>query len=254
MTMVWTRWVVGIGATWAVLAATGSAQADVFVRLGGDDAAQTVTLGLSGGVDTVPASWRWRGYYGRPYAYYPYRAYYPGVAGYYPYRAYYPGVAFSFSYYRPYVYRPYYSFYYPGYYRPYVYSYVPRYYSSYYGFWPIGGDAAAFPSVTILGGLRLRIDGQEQEEVPIPRATPPADGTYPYDGGPANPVPMPNAEPAPSVVPVRPAVPRDGRAVSLPAQPSRFAYPAYGEGPVQTSFAKERTVLVKDAAAKKPSR
>jgi hypothetical protein len=47
-------------------------------------------------------------------------------------------------------------------------------------------------------------------------------------------------------------VPLEGRLVSIPAtqQPSRFAYPAYGEQSGPTSFATDRTV----PTAKKASR
>jgi hypothetical protein len=78
------------------------------------------------------------------------------------------------------------------------------------------------------------------------------DATYPYDGGPANPVPgtkpMPRAEPqpaAPSAAPQR-SVPMEGRAVSLPRSASKWTYPAYGEqarrAPAVTT---EREVLIK---------
>jgi hypothetical protein len=62
--------------------------------------------------------------------------------------------------------------------------------------------------------------------LPYPRPAP--NGTYPYDGGPRNPVPMPKAEPAPTGVPPGTAAP-GARVVSLPTQPARIAYAAYGE-------------------------
>ena len=83
---------------------------------------------------------------------------------------------------------------------------------------------------------------------------PGGNGTFPYDGGPQVPVPMPRADQAaPQVVPPvpsraapRPAVPAEGRIVSLPApQKTKFAYPAYGEKRLGTSFASDRTVAVK---------
>jgi hypothetical protein len=63
------------------------------------------------------------------------------------------------------------------------------------------------------------------ETAPPPQAIP-TDGTFPYDGGPRNPPPMPKASPAPIGAPGA-AVP-DGRSVSVPGKP-RYAYPAYGE-------------------------
>jgi hypothetical protein len=76
---------------------------------------------------------------------------------------------------------------------------------------------------------------------------PPANGTYPYDGGPAAPVPMPQMLPSPTRVPPKPApVPADGRVVSLPQKPGgKWAYPAYGEQAKRTSFAEDRTLLTK---------
>jgi hypothetical protein len=54
----------------------------------------------------------------------------------------------------------------------------------------------------------------------------PNDGTFQYDGGPANPVPMPQVEPAPSRK--TPVIP-DGRVVSISAKSAKYSYPAYGE-------------------------
>jgi hypothetical protein len=54
------------------------------------------------------------------------------------------------------------------------------------------------------------------------------DGTYFYDGGPAHPTPLPGQDSGPGIE-KRPTVPLDGRLVSIPSQPARYAYPAYGE-------------------------
>jgi hypothetical protein len=82
----------------------------------------------------------------------------------------------------------------------------------------------------------------------VPAPLPDGAATYPYNGGPSAPVPMPG-EPAPASAPKRATVPLQGRFVSLPAQPTqpatRFAYPAYGEEPRSTSFATDRVVTVK---------
>jgi len=77
-------------------------------------------------------------------------------------------------------------------------------------------------------------------------------GTYYYDGGPRNPVPLPKSgvetRPVPQLpsAPPKKTVPLEGLPVSLPANsPAKFAYPAYGEKPVQTNFAEDRVIAVK---------
>jgi hypothetical protein len=77
-----------------------------------------------------------------------------------------------------------------------------------------------------------------------PGQTPRGDGTYPYDGGPSNPVPNPKAAPVPQSAPER-SVPLEGRAVSLPKPATKWAYPAYGEAPRRTTFAEDHTLLTK---------
>jgi hypothetical protein len=69
----------------------------------------------------------------------------------------------------------------------------------------------------------------------VPPMPPPHDlgaDTYPYDGGPQVPVPMPgngvNRPAAPTRTPPA-TVPLEGRLVSLPGQAQRLSYPAYGE-------------------------
>ena len=88
---------------------------------------------------------------------------------------------------------------------------------------------------------------------PTNGATPaPGTGTFPYDGGPANPVPMPKevpAVPAPAKGPARPLAP-DGTlfvsapitatAILAPQRTPQFAYPAYGEDTRATSFATDQ--------------
>jgi hypothetical protein len=84
-----------------------------------------------------------------------------------------------------------------------------------------------------------------------------SDGTYPYDGGPSNPVPLPGPRavpttPTPSAPTTgpRPVAPAKGSLlVSYPPRPaaapasrpaSGFAYPAYGEDTRASSFATDR--------------
>jgi hypothetical protein len=74
--------------------------------------------------------------------------------------------------------------------------------------------------------------------------------SFPYNGGPANPVPQ--IVPAPPPNPTRqPAgtVPLDGKLVSVPAKKpaEKFAYPAYGDG-------KKTERNVKDQVAEKNNR
>jgi hypothetical protein len=201
-----------------------------------------------------------------------YGGYYGG--GFYGYgygRGYYGG------YYRPYYYANYFRpYYYPGLY----YAYAPYYYSSGYdypatyydsydtgvapttpyyyptaqSYYPRGEVLAAPPATTQRVQSYYPIRGEvlaappattQKFQVPLPqRATPkmpPAgDGTFPYDGGPRSPIPMP-------VAPDRNVIPIDGKLVSLPtgsvsvpithvpvstATTPRVAYPAYGDEPL----------------------
>jgi hypothetical protein len=121
-----------------------------------------------------------------------------------------------------------------GYYRPAVY-YAPRvYYPSYYYSYPVYStyyyDCA--PAV----GFTLGIGGATAPTVPLtglapavpqPMAAPaaPNGGTFRYDGGPANPVPQPQADP--QAVP--PANPNDLPVSLKPRAASPYKYKAYGE-------------------------
>src|SRR5207253_8535213 len=80
------------------------------------------------------------------------------------------------------------------------------------------------------------------ENLPPPRRVVPPQ-TFPYDGAPQVPVPMPRPDPASKVQP--PAdTPDDGKVVSLPAK-DKLAYPAYGDKAVP-SASYGRTVVIKD--------
>ncbi len=244
---------------WTALAAgllfvTGSqaARADDVVLLGGGDA-PTQNLIYDGDADTVLAHYRggdrggygyggYRGYgYGgyRGYGYAGYRGYgYGGYRGYgyggygyggYGFRYYSPSFAFSYGYrpyynnfyYRPYsYYRPYYS---PYYYSSYAYSYPSYSYPSYYYAYPCVLDEAGNGNAVVLGQQRP----MEQKQVMPPAGN--GDGTYFYDGGPANRVPIPGAEP--KFPPKGPTVPLEGKLVSLPAKSATVAFPAFGEAP-----------------------
>jgi hypothetical protein len=227
---------------WAVLAVgcllagSGVSIAGDTVRLGGP----SVQADMQGDTDLV----RGYGRGGRGY----YRGYYGGYRGYYGgYRGYYGGY-----------YRPYYAGYYGSYYYPPV-VYPTYYYSPYYAntyYYPIAGQAA--PTVTLqqanyyspAPASSQPTPGQRFSE-PIP--APGGNGTFPYDGGPRSPIPMP--APGAEVNPAndRGIIPLDGKLVSIPnettggfspvgfpsAQPRatttttpRVSYPAYGDEPI----------------------
>jgi len=163
-----------------------------------------------------------------------------------------------------YGYRPWYGSWYgyqPYYYGGYGYAGYPLYYGSYYGgCYPIAGispDTATTTFSLQLGSTALRaqlqpgpsaaVQAAPSGSAPYPapsNSAPPAPnaGTYEYDGGPRAPIPLPKGEPAtPRTDPVpmntQPAVPLEGRSVSIPAvvrTTPKYTYPAYGEQPRST--------------------
>ncbi|MFO0878684.1 MAG: hypothetical protein U0840_15190 [Gemmataceae bacterium] len=132
-----------------------------------------------------------------------------------------------------------------SYYSPPVFYYYPSY-TYYGGFFPcslgsVVGDQPVQPS-------RPRLIEIPDVQQPVPTQPPPQrnpeplrkpapGGTFEYDGGPKNPVPMPgNVEPTPAPAPSTTITPRKPRIVnellvSMPVEtkPSRWVYPAYGE-------------------------
>jgi hypothetical protein len=80
---------------------------------------------------------------------------------------------------------------------------------------------------------------------PVPR-----EDSFPYDGGPDRPVPMPYAEPAVISSPrYFHLAPLENVLVSLPegkGARGKFAYPAYGERPRRTTPTEDRTIIIKD--------
>jgi hypothetical protein len=196
------------------LATTSRADDTIKLDLKSKDAVKTTKLLGDGGADTLEVR-HWRGYY-RPYyyGYYP-RYYYPRY--YYPraYSYYYPRVGFGLNIGQPY----YYGYTYAP---PAVYYPEPVYVA------PIGLNVRApFVSLNITRTPR-QVAPAESEPIPAPRPAQPKrdDGTFQYDGGPSNPVPMPQAEPAPSRT--TPVIP-EGRVVSRSAESPKYSYPAYGE-------------------------
>lgn len=160
-----------------------------------------------------------RGFYGRGF-YGGYRGFYGG------YRAFYPRFGYS---------------YFPSYY---AYSgFSPGYYSYAYTY-PCSVVTAA-PAVTVRVGpaysLRPALPGGVNPTLPPPRedTTPP--GTFPYDGGPKQGVPMPppgeKGDGAASQ-PGKPGIVEDILVSAAPMEVSgkgKWAYPAYGEAPRRAS-------------------
>jgi hypothetical protein len=229
MTMTGKGIVAALVAAAGLLMATASARAGDTVRLDlkkGD--AVTTKLNFDGkdvGTFDVHSGHRYHHHYGFYGSFY--GGYYPRFYGYYP-RYYYP--AFSFSIYRP-------VYYYP---RSVVIYSDPF-------LCPIGGNTLSTPPATNLRNGPG--SGGADETLPPPRPAP-ADGTFPYDGGPKNPVPIPKANSEPASAPT---VPLEGRSVSLPARPAKVTYPAYGETQKQTDFARDRNPPAKPEPVKQVS-
>jgi len=194
------------------------------------------------------------GYYNSYYAYRP--SYYGSYYNYRPYYGSYYG-GYSSSYYAPsYSYSPYYS-----YYRPYwnYGTYGSYYYPSYYGlrYWRLGLNCGGTTTTTVLVPMMPRAADPSPSSTtkPLPsgpriytpdpvRSSPSrpevADpGTFPYDGGPKDPVPMPRMDEDAtlrSALPVRlprPMIVEDLQ-VKQPAaaeKTGKWTYPAYGEAP-----------------------
>jgi hypothetical protein len=175
----------------------------------------------------------WGGYRGWGYGgYRGWGGYYAGYRGWGGYRGFYGG------------YYPSYGGYYGGYYPSYasyysypVYSYPV--YSTYY-YYPCATVAAA-PTTTldysIVPSTPTPADPTQTTPSPSLKTTPAppmprVDGTYPYDGGPAAPVPMPKGGDEAMTLP-RVPTPILDRVVSLKDEPTtgKYVYPAYGELP-----------------------
>jgi len=142
-----------------------------------------------------------------------------------------------------------YGSYYPSFYGSYGGCYYPTFYG--YSYYP---SYCAYPtyssygvytspislSVTVPGAPRVVGPVLSTPAAPAPSTTlpPPGNGTYQYDGGPANPVPAPPPEETPTrSAPRKPAV-YDEIMVGLPAnEPAtgKWVYPAYGEAPRRES-------------------
>jgi hypothetical protein len=230
MSMIAKRLALGLMIGAGLLAGAASVRAGdtILLKRTKDDAPAQQLQRDTGDADVVAAHWR-----GRVGHYYGYRPYYGGFYRYGYYPRVYVGVYSVPRYYAS-----------PVYYPSYYYTYPSVSISTYY---PIShttpaGSSPSFrpnteqlPAPTPVGSENLP---PPRKEVPQGRQT------FPYDGGPQAPVPMPLPDPAGQTKP--PADPSDeGKIVSLPAK-DKLAYPAYGDKPVRD----ERTVVTRNDGKK----
>jgi len=263
----------------AGLALTPSTRAGDTFRLDMPGPARTTTLDLKGGddgADLVATGW-YRGGFRGGFYHSGYRGSYGGYRGGYGYaghRGYYGGYRGGYAgYYRPYYggfYGGYRSFYPRAYYGGYGYSSGAYYggygysyaYPYYYAPCSLPGVLPAMPPVVTLQSTpSIGPDYSPSLSTPgtvIPPASgtlpAPKEGTFPYDGGPKETVPMPRVDDdGPTLKPSTTIRPADERMVSFPppdisattagvSPKGKWAYPAYGEEPRRTSFAEERII------------
>jgi hypothetical protein len=230
--------VFALGAVLAVSGAASAGDRDTQQLAGGAGIGTTMTLGGKGTAaqaatedNELTHGRRYGGYYGWGGGYGGYRGYYGGYRG-----SYYGG--YRGGYYGGYGgYRSYYSNYYSFGYRP-SYYYAPRVYYPTYYYQPfpvyttysygsgiylgIGGGAGSGAPTVPLGESFARPPAMAQPVAP-------GDGTFPYDGGPANPVPVPKADAQP-IPPANPSSATD-LPISLKPKtaPTPYKYKAYGE-------------------------
>jgi len=183
-----------------------------------------------------------------------YRGYYGGSRGYYGayYRPYYGGGYYTPNYYGA-------TSYYAPAYSYYGYSYTVPYCDSYYGISDVGGAVVSPICLKPRQATVYYYPAPQQYSYPqqqpsyrqpsapqqaAPQVMPRAEETYPYDGGPKSPVPMPESLPQqpedarPTVIPFSKLAP-DETLVSLKPKQSeekktgKWNYPAYGEKPTR---------------------
>jgi hypothetical protein len=236
----------------AVVAWGGPSRGGDTIRLAGDADAPTQNLVDDGsGADTIPTWYRGFGWGYRGYGWGGYRGF--GYGGFYRpyfgwggfYRPYY-GLGFYRPFYGLGLYRPYYGFSlgygfgYSGFYPGFGFGY-----GGLFGPWCAGGSASVYSLNIPMATLGTPLDGAPPGGPdPAPKQRPSEEGTFPYDGGPANPVPNPKETTRPSTPPQR-SVPLEGRAVSLPRSAAKWTYPAYGETARRAPVESERTYLTR---------
>ncbi len=176
--------------------------------------------------------------------------YYGGHHGGYRNAYYGPRYGFGFGY--PYYARSYYGYSQPAYYysAPPVYYYYPS-----YSYCPISLNSTPVYSGSVGVGYPPAQGAappppmrRADEGFGVPPPPPEEQGTFPYNGGPGAPVPLPGLEPLPQKAPA--IDPAQGRVVSIPAKLPKYLYSAYGQKPATDSAVADRPVLVKDDVIK----
>jgi hypothetical protein len=222
------RWTTRLLAVAGLFTGAAALRADETVRLvlSADNSAPTVILGKESiEADTLDARWGGGhfhgGFHGR---------FHGGFHGHVFHRGFH-GHGFSGGFYGRGFYGGFYA------YRPsFVYSYggySSFYYYPSYSCYPISQTVTTVtPSVALsirpATPIMPPADAPPSQLQTLPRPMP-EDGTYPYDGGPRAPVPMPKADPTKGAP--QKTVPLEGRPVSLPAEKpvAKYVYRAYGE-------------------------
>jgi len=249
----------------ALLTGVTLARADDVIRLGGsfsaDDDTHLVARPYHGGHYHGGYRGHYHGGHYGGYRHYGHGGHYGGYrhygnGGYYGgYRGFHGGYHYARHgywggyrpYYSSYYYRPYYSYYA----RPFYYSsywplaYPAYYYASpaYYFIDPCADELPAMPEATNLGSGQFAppppsaAPRQDRGPEPMPPVDRGNGGTYRYDGGPRQTVPMPGAGPASK--PAAPPLPRDFKFVTQPPNPQpanpTYTYAAYGETTPRTA-------------------
>jgi hypothetical protein len=281
MTMRGKWFATGLLAAVGVLAWSGASRGGDTIRLNMVDQTPTKNLVDDGqGADTIRTwhrgfgwggwgyrgfGWGWGGYrgFGLGYGgfYRPFYGFGLGYGGFY--RPYFGGLGFYRPYYGLGFYRPYYGFglgYGIGYGLGYSLGYGGFGYGGFYPgfgigysgfFWPCAGAAAGVYTLNMpVATLGTPLPAQLGVTESAPQQ--PSDGTFPYDGGPTNPVPNLKDTPPSSTTPPR-TVPLEGRSVSLPKATPKWTYPAYGETARRATPAPDRTYLTRGESKKTDS-
>jgi hypothetical protein len=228
-----------VGAT----VATGSANDIIRLNLSAkpDVSAPTQTLQLTPANDAVtePTRWGrwggWGGYYGGWHGYrgwnggFGYRPWYGGGFGYRPWYGGFGGFAYAPRFYGGFYPNYGFSTFYPSYgwgYSSYSVYYPPVVFS------PCASTILSVPSTTLnvpAPAVAPAVPNvPQQETLPTPRPAPPAQ-SFPYDGGPKAPMPLPTPDAAPPMIPPIPAKPAGEVGLPIAVTPKKVTYPAYGE-------------------------
>jgi hypothetical protein len=146
--------------------------------------------------------------------------------------------------------RGFYGYWWPGYYSAYYYPTSLYYYGGY-----CAPTTYVVPISAQVGAPSLDLNTVPMQRVPETLGQPldRRDPTYPYDGGPRQPVPLPGG-----LEPNQPSPPLEGRIGAASVQQTstataaRYTYPAYGESLRGTSLATPTVNLKGDSTARLP--